>query len=437
MKASSSWFRASFGNTLLMSLLASPCVNAQYREQTSTEFSKALSVSFGAEHDSNPAQIPDSPDKDTRLFTQLSTQVGHQATYNQMSLDYQADYSDYVEDTLDEEYTFVGSGQLTLGSASSPLKWRFANTEQETLLRATLPDTPGNSSTRSTFTTGPTVSLRFGKVDTVQLQSEVSYTKVENSPIDTKSEQSSISWLHQQSRHTTWSLSTSYNKITPDEAVFSQYKQYRTGLGWQYSGNQFQASADFGLNRVETQAAPEDTFSEIAFSLQKSWASQSLQARFERSISNSGENQDFEELLNLNDVGAQTFELTRRESASFDYTFDKLFEHQNLVYSLTITRAVSLESPSIDKIRYNTLRLERSINPRTSMTFNIAYTNYFTRSNSGDESEREEGIASLAARYNYSASINFNCQAGYVSNNTDLGSFNSNVASCSVAVDLL
>lgn len=217
----------------------------------------ALDLAFDAgvavEHSDNIRRAASGAQDDTVVSPTVIFDVSQTGSRVQLAGNGVVQYSDYLDDTADDELRGGFSGGLEWAVVPSRINLVVEDYLSEQNINAQAPSAPDNLQQVNLFVAGPTFYTRLGPATRGQLDLRYGNTYAEEyDPFNGDRYSAALRVRHQTSASTTFTGNLEAGTVEHDRAgASSDYDRYDAFVGWSLERNTFAVELDAGYTRLE------------------------------------------------------------------------------------------------------------------------------------------------------------------------------------------
>lgn len=349
-------------------------------------------------------------------------------------------YFDYLDDTFDSELVGTANGSLALGIVPEILQWVVEDSFGQARGDPFVPTSPENREDLNYFSTGPELTLRFGRTGFGRLFGRWSSTTYETSPLDAERTMAGASMGRRASPRSEISLNAVTETIEFDDDFNTDFDRDSAFIGWELDAARTAINAQLGYTSLEREGDDKNGSALVnVFITRDLTASSVLHLTLGQQLGDAGDS--LRSQLENGPVGAggqitatdDPFE-NRVVSAEWRYTrgrggfalgvswndddYETLnqFDRTRYAYSASINRQLAstvdfelsalLEQGDFDNVDLETdeLRLRATLNWRAWRTLGVRFLlERFDRNDSSGDSEFQENRAFVTLAYYWGA----------------------------------
>ena len=191
--------------------------------------------------------------KRSDIVTDVAANIFYKDQFSKANIDLSYDglFETYSNNSFDDEVYIDGRAFLGYSLLANRLLWTLQQSQKTKTVNRFDADSPINKDSRSTFQTGPILTLRPTNVDQLQLQSLYFSTEFRDTTTqDNEGVAGNVQWTRQINPLTYVRLIAEYSDIEFDSSVL-EYRKKSYGLGFGRTIKQGMVRAQYGFNKID------------------------------------------------------------------------------------------------------------------------------------------------------------------------------------------
>lgn len=342
---------------------------------------------------------------DTEQRAAITVTLEENSRHIQLTADYRAQHSDYINNTQDEETILEGQANLRWSPLPTTFNWDFFTSTRNLRRDRRDADIINNREKRTIVSTGPVFGLRLSGVDTVQLSGRYTTTELEDSSQgDNERASGRIDWIHDLSSTHKLSAGLEYANTDFDQNLLPDIKNSSTYISYSsvLSNSRFRIKTGYNESKRDSMDTVSGPLVEASFEYNPAGQKISFIAvnLITDSTTGLGNNPGLiNDSINVDDANFNTIDVVERLFSELRYT------NEALCNSCSISATITYDDQDFDMQPRDEVSLDVGVDAqyRHSSTINTGLS-LNRESIDFNDSNRSDDINTVRIRAEYLAS---------------------------------